>query len=115
MSAQLTEHLREIRARAQKALAQRYRKRAEKYKLKLKQNLPSQIKLWNLREKRLFSVMTGSSGVSIAALLARECPDPPMEVDPDTDEESKVQDDLFENEKNTMMMMKPTTVVVIQQ
>ena len=87
-------HLRELRARAQKACQQRCRKRVEKYKLKLKQNLPSQIKLWSRRENRLLSVMTGSSGISIVARLARECPDPPVEVDPDTDEESKVQDNV---------------------
>ena len=56
----------------------------------MSENLPSQIELWKKRESRFLNLVTGKSGVLITALLVRQCPDPPKENDPDTDnEESK--------------------------
>ena len=83
-----------MRKRAQKAIANRSAKRIAAYKHRLSENLPSQIELWKKRETRLLTVITGKSGVSIEALLVRQCPDPPEENDPDTDdEESKHEDE----------------------
>ena len=45
--------------------------------------------MWCKRESRLHVIISGAAGLSIAVLLLRECPDPPVENDPDTDEESK--------------------------
>ena len=84
-------HLKEIRKRAKEAVANRIRKRVAKYKSRLRTNLPSQIKKWTEREKRLIDVITGAA--SLDALLVRECPDPPVEVDPDTDEEETKTDE----------------------
>ena len=39
------------------------------------------------------NLLTGKAGVSIAALLLRECPDPPNEIDPDTDDEEAKHED----------------------
>ena len=90
---QRAEHLKEIRKLAKQAVAKRIGKRVVKYKNRLRKNLPSQIKIWSEREKRLLAVITGSAGVPIDALLMRECPDPPAEVDPDTDEDETKTDD----------------------
>ena len=70
-------------------MAERNTKRVEIYKNKLKDQLPSQIRVWNDREQRLVKVVSGTAGFSLVALLVRQCPDPPTEVDPDTDDESK--------------------------
>ena len=69
----------------------RIRKRVAKYKSRLRTNLPTQIEKWTEREKRLIAVITGTA--SLDALLVRECPDPPVEVDPDTDEEETKTDE----------------------
>ena len=45
--------------------------------------------MWGASESRLLSIISGVAGLSNAVLLSRECPDPPIEIDPDTDEESK--------------------------
>ena len=79
--------------RAQKAIANRSAKRIAAYKKKLCENLPSQIELWKKREERLLGLITGKLNVSIAALLVRQCPDPPEENDPDTDEEESKHED----------------------
>lgn len=79
--------------RAQKAIANRSAKRIAAYKKKLSENLPLQIELWKKREARLLGLITGKSNVSIAALLVRQCPDPPEENDPDTDEEESKHED----------------------
>ena len=79
--------------RAQKAIAKRSASRIASYKNRLSENLPSQIKLWQKRESRLLDLITGKSGISIAALLVRQCPDPPEENDPDTDDEESKQED----------------------
>lgn len=84
-------HLKEIRQRAKEAVANRIRKRVAKYKSRLRTNLPPQIEKWTEREKRLIAVITGAA--SLDALLVRECPDPPVEVDPDTDEEETKTDE----------------------
>ena len=90
----LQDHLKELRRRAQKAIAKRAAQRIAVYKQKLSENLPSQIDLWHKREMRLLNAITGKSGVSVASLLVRACPDPPKENDPDTDdEESKHEDE----------------------
>lgn len=78
-------HLKEIRRRAKAAVQKRLCIRVAKYKVKLRKNLPPQIEAWSKREKRLIAAITGA--VPLDALLVRECPDPPVEVDPDTDEE----------------------------
>ena len=70
-------------------MVKRATKRVERYKNQLTEQLPSQINLWSAREQRLLKIISGTAGVSIAALLVRQCPDPPSEVDPDTDDESK--------------------------
>ena len=81
-------------------VAKRVAKRIAVYKAKLVKNLPSQIELWKRRESRLLNLITGKSGVSIAALLVRECPDPPEEIDPDTDdEESKHEDENIDTQQ----------------
>ena len=85
--------MRELRRRAKIAVAKRTAKRVAKYKERLSQSLPSQIELWKKRESRLLNLITGKSGCSIAALLVRECPDPPKEIDPDTDDEESKHDD----------------------
>ena len=81
--------------RARIAITKRNAQRIAAYKDKLSQNLPSQIKLWRKRESRLLEVITGKSGLSIAALLVRQCPDPPKEIDldPDTDDDESKHDD----------------------
>ena len=79
--------------RARKAIANRAAKRIAAYKKKLSETLPSQIELWKKREARLLGLITGKSNVSIAALLVRQCPDPPEENDPDTDEEESKHED----------------------
>ena len=90
----LQDHLKELRRRAQEAIAKRTAQRIAVYKQKLSENLPSQIDLWRKRELRLVNAITGKSGVSVASLLVRACPDPPKENDPDTDdEESKHEDE----------------------
>ena len=83
------EHLKELRSRARRAITKRNAQRIAAYKDKLCENLPSQIELWRKRESRLLDLITGKSGLSIAALLVRQCPDPPKEIDldPDTDDE----------------------------
>ena len=63
------DHLKELRTRAKNAVAKRAAKRIAKYKERLTENLPSQIDVWNKRETRLLKLITGKSGVSIAALL----------------------------------------------
>ena len=57
----------------------------------MKEQLPSQILLNGVaaREDRLLKIISGTAQVSITSLLLRQCPDPPSEVDPDTDDESK--------------------------
>ena len=85
--------LKELRKRAKEAVAKRVEKRVERYKNKLKQQLPSQISLWSAREDRLLKIISKKAGVSIAALLIRQCPNPPCEVDPDTDDETKTEDE----------------------
>ena len=85
--------LEELRKRAKEAVAKRVEKRVERYKNKLKQQLPSQISLWSAREDRLLKIISKKAGVSIAALLIRQCPNPPCEVDPDTDDETKTVDE----------------------
>lgn len=87
------DHLKQLRKRAKKAIAKRAAKRVAAYKQRLIQRLPSQIELWRSRENRLLSVITAVHGISISALLVRECPDPPVEADPDTDDEGKKEDD----------------------
>ena len=82
-------HLRELRTQLSKIAKERAAKRVTAYKDNLKKHLPSQIKLWNARENRLLTILTGSKGISITALLHRECPDPPVELDFDTDDETK--------------------------
>ena len=77
--------MKEIRRRAKAAVQKRLCIRVAKYKVKLRKNLPPQIEAWSKREKRLIAAITGA--VPLDALLVRECPDPPVEVDPDTDEE----------------------------
>ena len=79
----------ELKKRAKQVMAERNKKRVEIYKNKLKDQLPSQIRVWNDREQRLVKVVSGTAGFSLVALLVRQCPDPPTEVDPDTDDESK--------------------------
>ena len=96
----MQDHLKELRGRARRALAKRNAQRIAVYKEKLSKNLPSQIDLWRKRESRLLDLITGKSGVSIAALLVRQCPDLPKEIDPDTDEESKHEDKGKENAGN---------------
>ena len=78
-------------------MAMRTAKRVAAYKTRLTESLPSQIELWTARENRLLSVVTGAKGISVAALLVRECPDPPIELDPDTDEEEEKQPDTIES------------------
>ena len=86
------DHLKQLRKRAKEAIAKRVAKRVTVYKKKLLQRLPSQIEVWRAREKRLLSVTTAFKGIGISALLVRECPDPPVEADPDTDDEGKKED-----------------------
>ena len=86
--------MKEIRNRAKQAVAKRIAKRVAKYKKKLCTNLPPQIEKWKAREQRLLQVLSGTAGVPIDALLVRECPDPPVEVDPDTDEEETKKADV---------------------
>ena len=81
--------LREIRKKSKQAIAKREQKRIDAYKRGLRTSLPLEIKLWGVRESRLFEIISGAAGLSNAVLLTRECPDPPVEMDPDTDEESK--------------------------
>lgn len=81
--------LREIRKKSKQAIAKREQKRIDAYKRGLRTSLPLEIKLWGARESRLFEIISGAAGLSNAVLLTRECPDPPAEIDPDTDEESK--------------------------
>jgi len=81
--------LREIRKKSKQAIANREKKRIDAYKRGLKTSLPLEIKLWGARELRLLDIISGAAGLSNAVLLMRECPDPPVEIDPDTDEESK--------------------------
>ena len=50
---QRAEHLKEIRNLAKKAVVKRVAQRIAKYKKKLRQNLPSQVKIWDAREQRL--------------------------------------------------------------
>ena len=89
----LQEHLRELRRRAKIAVTKSTAKRVAKYKDRLSQSLPSQIELWKKRESRLLNLKTGKSSCSIAALLVRECPDPPKEIDPGTDDEESKHED----------------------
>ena len=91
---------------AKKAIAEKAAKRVAVYKSNLMTKLPFQVKLWSTRETRLLSIITGSTGISIAALLIRECPDPPVEVDPDTDDESKQED---EHENTSQEKTRTTT------
>ena len=93
------DHLKELRTRAKNAVAKRAAKRIAKYKERLTENLPSQIDVWNKRETRLLNLITGKSGVSIAALLVRECPDPPKEIDPDTDDDESKHEDKVEDKE----------------
>ena len=81
--------LRELKQKSKQAFAKRVQKRIDAYKTVLRTSLPSEIELWGARESRLLSIISGSAGLSNAVLLTRECPDPPVEIDPDTDEESK--------------------------
>ena len=81
--------LKELRQRARNAVVKRVAKRVERYKNRLKEQLPSQIIIWSAREDRLLKIISGITGVPIAALLVRQCPDPPVEADPGTDDESK--------------------------
>ena len=93
--------LKELRKRAKNACAKRVTKRVERYKNRLKEQLPSQITIWDAREERLLKILSGITGVPIAALLVRQCPDPPVEADPDTDDESKTnheEDECISNE-----------------
>ena len=92
--------MKELRRRARRAIAKRNAQRIAVYKEKLSENLPCQIDLWRKRESRLLDLITGKSSVSIAALLVRECPDLPKEIDPDTDEESKHEEKGKENAGN---------------
>ena len=92
--------MKELRRRARRAIAKRNAQRIAVYKEKLSENLPCQIDLWRKRESRLLDLITGKAGVSIAALLVRQCPDLPKEIDPDTDEESKHEDKEKENAGN---------------
>ena len=105
---QRAEHLKEIRNLAKKAVAKRVTKRVAKYKKKLRENLPSQIKIWDAREQRLLQVITGMAGVPVDALLVRECPDPPVEVDPDTDEEETKTDHAETTNNNDLPKGKCT-------
>jgi len=107
---QRAEHLREIRLLAKKAVAKRVAKRVIAYKQTLRKNLPSQIEKWDAREKRLFQLIAGKTDLPIDVLLVRECPDPPEEVDPDTDEEeTKKSDDAIPNETLPELDDDPTT------
>ena len=92
--------LEELRKRAKLAVKKRVAKRVERYKNKLKKQLPSQIAVWGARETRLLNIVSGTAGVPIAALLVRQCPDPPEEVDPDTDDECKTDEVRDEKEAN---------------
>ena len=66
---QRAEHLKEIRKLAKQAVAKRIGKRVVKYKNRLRKNLPSQIKIWSEREKRLLAVITGSAGSRLMRCL----------------------------------------------
>ena len=81
--------LKELRKKSKQVIAKRDKQRIDAYKKGLRTSLPSEIELWGAREARLLAIISGSSGLSKAVLLSRECPDPPVEMDPDTDEESK--------------------------
>ena len=81
--------LRELREKSKQAFVKKERKRIDAYKRGLRTSLPLEIKLWGERETRLLGIISGTAGLSNAVLLMRECPDPPVEIDPDTDEESK--------------------------
>lgn len=81
--------LRELRQKSKKLIAKRDKQRIDAYKNGLRISLPTEIELWGAREARLLAIISGSAGLSNAVLLLRECPDPPVEMDPDTDEESK--------------------------
>ena len=81
--------LKELRKRTRNAVVKRVAKRAERYKNRLKEQLPSQIIIWSAREDRLLKIISGITGVPIASLLVRQCPDPPVEADPDIDGKSK--------------------------
>ena len=109
--------LKELRKRAKNAMAKRVEKRVTRYKNRLKEQLPSQIIVWKAREERLLKILSGVAGVPIAALLVRECPDPPVEADPDTDDESKIhheEDECTSNEtevsNNNMLDAKDPTI-----
>ena len=81
--------MREIRKKSKQVIANKEKKRIEAYKRGLKKSLPEEIELWGARESRLLGIVSGAAGLSNAVLLMRGCPDPPVEIDPDTDEESK--------------------------
>ena len=102
--------LQELRRRAKQAVAKRVAKRVERYKKKLKEQLPSQITVWSAREERLLKIISGTSGVPIAALLIRQCPDPPAEVDPDTDDEAKKEDECEKKEVSKISVNDDPTI-----
>lgn len=102
--------LQELRRRAKQAVAKRVAKRVERYKKKLKEQLPSQITVWSAREERLLKIISGTSGVPIAALLIRQCPDPPAEVDPDTDDEAKKEDECKKKEVSKISVNDDPTI-----
>ena len=92
--------LRELKKREKEAMVKRATKRVERYKNQLAEQLSSQINVWSAREQRLLKIISGTDGVSIAALL----PDPPSEVDPDTDDESK-KDDEYHNIRGVQIII----------
>ena len=70
----------------------------------------------NVKRVYLLTVITGKSGVSIEALLVRQCPDPPEENDPDTDdEESKHEDEKILINANMVTAKCSCSKVVIQR